>query len=110
VWVIRILIIGTFSLAGERMFGQPGNRVRRSLPQQQPQQNMARNDYRPQQRPATVASTQSAAIHPSLAPASSFKPLPKPTPRTEPSSLHAAEPTYHNLATSQQVEKYELHA
>lgn len=32
VWVIRILIIGTFSIAGERMFSMADTRARRSVP------------------------------------------------------------------------------
>jgi len=108
VWVIRILIIGTFSVAGEHMFGQPDNRVRRSLPQTQ-QQLPARSEYRPISRPSSV-STQVSAIHPSLAPASSFKPQPKPIQHTESSYSRSPEPTYHNLASNQQVEKYEAHA
>ncbi|MCX6065240.1 MAG: hypothetical protein NT121_05735 [Chloroflexi bacterium] len=107
VWVIRILIIGTFSLAGERMFGQVDNRPRRSTPpQQQPVQNTARNDYNRPQRP-TVPATQMASSRPALAPASSFNPQPKPAQRTENSYSHSAEPTYHNLASNQQAEKYE---
>ncbi len=111
VWVIRILIIGTFSLAGERMFGQPDNRTRsgRTISQSQ-QQGAGHGEYRQQQRPPTNATTQAAALHPSLAPAANFKPLPKPVQRTENSLSRSAEPTYHNLASSQQVEKYELHA
>jgi hypothetical protein len=102
------LIIGTFSLAGERMFGQGDNRIRRSVPQAQ-QQIPARSEYRPQSRP-TAVTTQASAIHPSLAPASSFKPQPKPMQNSENSYSRAAEPTYHNLATNQQVEKYEARA
>lgn len=106
VWVIRILIIGTFSLAGERMFGQVDNRQRRSTPPPQQQvQNTARNDYRPQ-RP-TVAGVQMASSRPALAPASSFNPQPKPAQRTENTYSHSAEPTYHNLASNQLAEKYE---
>ena len=101
VWVIRILIIGTFSLAGEHMFGQADARVRRSVPQTQ--QLPARNDYHPQ-RPAV----QPLAARPILAPASSFKPQPKPVQRTENSYARpVAEPTYHNLASNRQAEQYE---
>jgi hypothetical protein len=107
VWVIRILIIGTFSLAGERMFGQPDNRIRRSIPQTQ--QNLpARTEYRTQ-RP-TTPTTQTTVAHPMLAPASSFKPQPKPSyqrPENTPARPAMAEPTYHNLASSRQVEQYE---
>jgi len=104
VWVIRILIIGTFSLAGERMFGMGDGRTRRSF-SQPPQQLPTRNEYRPQ-RPA-VATGQAAASRPILAPASSFKPQPKPFQRPENTYARPAEPTYHNLASSRQVEQYE---
>ncbi len=105
VWVIRILIIGTFSIAGERMFGQ-AERVRRSQPQQQ---LPARNEYHPQHRPVYNAAPQASSSRPILAPASSFKPQPKPYQRPENSYTRpvAAEPTYHNLASARQVEQYE---
>lgn len=106
VWVIRIMIIGTFSLAGERMFGQPDNRSRRTILQSQ-QQSSTRSEYN-NQRPAASA-PQPTAARPNLAPASSsFKPQPKPAQRMEPTSFtRPAEPTYHNLASSQQVQQYE---
>jgi hypothetical protein len=109
VWVIRILIIGTFSLAGERMLGQTDTHSRRSVPQPQVQhQNPVRsnNTYQPQ-RPVTPAA-QPLAARPILAPASSFKPQPKPVvQRTENTYNRPAEPTYHNLASNRQVEQYE---
>ncbi len=112
VWVIRILIIGTFSLAGERFLGQT-ERPRR--PAQQPQQSFQ------QQAPARPASTYQPvrpsnpgvtplAARPALAPASSFKAqAPKPAVnRTEPASFpRTIEPTYHNLASNRQAEEYE---
>lgn len=109
VWVIRILIIGTFSIAGERMFGQPDSRSRRSVPQPQ-QQIPARTEYRPSHRPAVPSVAQTVASRPILAPASSFKPNPKPFQRTENTYSRPAEPTYHNLASNQQAEKYEEHS
>jgi hypothetical protein len=102
VWVIRILIIGTFSLAGERMFGMGDSRTRRPVSQQQ---IPTRTDYRPQ-RP-TVVTTQTVASRPILAPASSFKPQPKPYQRPENTYRPTAEPTYHNLASNRQVEQFE---
>jgi hypothetical protein len=108
VWVIRVMIIGTFSLAGERMFGQPSNRARRVVPQQAQQQIPSRNDYRPQQQRPSTPAAQPLAARPILAPASSFKPQPKPAPRVENNNYaRPAEPTYHNLASSRQVEQYE---
>jgi hypothetical protein len=92
VWVIRILIIGTFSLAGERMFA--GDRARRGYSQQQAAP--AHNNHRPV-RPA-VNSTR-----PVLAPASSFRAQPKPVQRPE-NSYTRGEPTYHNLMSSRPAE------
>lgn len=116
VWVIRILIIGTFSLAGERMFTQADRHVRRMVSdaprtQQQANQNQQR-PYRP------VAPTNSVPSRPVLAPASQFKPQPKPAPsyqgaaqtsapaqvqRPEP-TYSRPEPTYHNLMTARELE------
>jgi hypothetical protein len=106
VWVIRILIIGTFSMAGERILGQTDSPVRRPAVQT-PQQLPVRtnNNYQPQ-RPV-VNAPQNAAARPILAPASSFKPQPKPVQRTENNYARPAEPTYHNLASNQQAEQYE---
>jgi hypothetical protein len=103
VWVIRILIIGTFSIAGERMFAQP---ARRTYSQQQ-QQPTARNDQRPV-RPA-VNSASTNVSRPIIAPASSFRaPSPKPVQRPESpyNRSTAAEPTYHNLMSSRPAENY----
>jgi hypothetical protein len=106
VWVIRILIIGTFSLAGERILGQTDRPIRRQTVQTQ-QQIPARNinNYQPQ-RPA-VAAPQTNAARPILAPASSFKPQPKPVTRSENTYARPVEPTYHNLASNLQAEQCE---
>lgn len=103
VWVIRIMIIGTFSLAGERMFGQPESRPRRSSQPQYP----ARSEYQPQHHPQrpVVSSPQPLAARPILAPASSFKPQPKPVQRPESGFVRPAEPTYHNLASARQADE-----
>ncbi len=98
VWVIRILIIGTFSLAGERMFAS-ADKTRRAYSQQQAVP--ARNDHRPV-RPA-VSTGSTAASRPILAPASSFRPQPKPVQRPE-NSYTRGEPTYHNLMSSRPAE------
>jgi hypothetical protein len=98
VWVIRILIIGTFSLAGERMFANT-DKTRRAYSQQQAVP--ARNE-RPV-RPAV--NTGSTASRPLIAPASSFRAQPKPVQRPE-SSYTRGEPTYHNLMSSRPAENY----
>jgi hypothetical protein len=117
VWVIRILIIGTFSIAGERMFAMP-DKTRRAYSQQQPVPT--RNDYRNPEnaragnpgasrpvRPA-VNTGSTTASRPILAPASSFRaPAPKPVQRPENSyTPRAVEPTYHNLMSSRPAENY----
>lgn len=101
VWVIRILIIGTFSIAGENMFTAT---TRRTYSQQQsvaPRQE--------QQRPVRPAinTNSTNASRPIIAPASSFRaPAPKPVQRPDNSYGRAAEPTYHNLMSSRPAETY----
>jgi hypothetical protein len=95
VWVIRILIIGTFSLAGERMFTQAERYTRRTV-SDSPRPTSLNN-----QRP--IRPTTSTASRPILAPASQFKPQPKPTSyqSQRPDNDYARqEPTYHNLMTT----------
>jgi hypothetical protein len=76
VWVIRILIIGTFSVAGERLFTQDRTRSYRA-PQTNVSQPQRTNNYRPTQTVSTPVN------RPVLAPASSFRPSPKPLTRPE---------------------------
>jgi hypothetical protein len=86
VWLIRVLIIGTFSLAGERLFSQSS---------QQRRSNNT-NTYHPATN--TRKSTSTATLRPASSlsrPASSFNPAPKPA-RSESNYSHQ-EPTYHNL-------------
>ena len=90
VWVIRILIIGTFSVAGERMFAQTS---RRAYSQHQVS---TRND---QQRPVRSAVNTTTSSRPVIAPASSFRPQPKPVQRPD-NRYTRPEPTYHNLMSS----------
>lgn len=79
VWLIRILIIGTFSVAGERLFSQTENyRTNGSYTRpQQPRPNTAPLQAR---KPAS-------------------RPAYKPTPQPE-QSFGRAEPTYHPLSMS----------
>jgi hypothetical protein len=87
VWLIRVLIIGTFSVAGDRLFSQSDQRVRSG------------------ERPSTVRTlgnrlqsnnSPSRAI-PSNA--STFRPAPKPAQQSEP-AFTRQEPTYHPVAMS----------
>ena len=80
VWLIRVLIIGTFSLSGDRLFSQSNRRV-------------SRNNAQPASRPlAGKASLRSAA---SLRrPTNAYRPAPKPAPQ---GNYSRTEPTYQNL-------------
>jgi hypothetical protein len=96
VWLIRVLIIGTFSLAGDRLFSQDSRRARstmRPAPRRQPQTSRATASLRP------------ASSLPR--PANSYtRPAPKPQ-----SSYSRPEPTYQNMSFSgsnQQKDRYEV--
>ncbi len=83
VWLIRVLIIGTFSLAGDRLFSQDGNRPRSTA--------------RPSSRPQTSGATASLRPASSLQrPSTSYsRPAPKPQ-----STYSRPEPTYQNMSFS----------
>jgi len=95
VWLIRVLIIGTFSLAGDRLFSQDNRRVRstaRPSTRRQPQTSRATASLRP-------ASSLSR-------PANSYRPAPKPQ-----SSYSRPEPTYQNMSFvggNKNNERYEV--
>ena len=83
VWLIRVLIIGTFSLAGDRLFSQANRRA----------YNTQRSASRPQTSRAT-ASLRPASSLPR--PANTYsRPAPKPQ-----GNYSRAEPTYHNMSFS----------
>ena len=82
VWLIRVLIIGTFSIAGERLFSQDTRKRPQSVTSQKTPSTQTRN-IRPQ--PFTNRAS------------SSSRPAPK-SARSQPS--FSSEPTYQNLATS----------
>jgi hypothetical protein len=101
VWLIRLLIIGTFSLAGDRLFTtSTQNQSQRSYNNPQPRQS----GYQPQHRPVNQPVNQ-----PVLRPASQinrpvnsnssvgFKPAPKPA-SSQQSSFIPPEPTYHPVS------------
>lgn len=83
VWLIRVLIIGTFSLAGDRLFSQdnrrPGNTAR-PAPRRQPQTSRATASLRPASSLPHPANTYT-------------RPAPKPQ-----GSYSRPEPTYQNMS------------
>lgn len=114
VWLVRVLIIGTFSLAGDRLFTtaqqhQPFQ-TQRAYNAPQPQQQQPRPSYQPSQNrvPTNQPSNQpilrpaSQIARPANVPTaatSTFRPAPKPTP-TQQSSFIPPEPTYHPVSYS----------
>jgi hypothetical protein len=108
VWLVRLLIIGTFSLAGDRLFTTAQQHVPYRTQDQQPQQTQRYNAPQPSyqsQRPINQPVNQ-----PVLRPASqiprpmnnvnagvgTFRPAPKPTPQQ--TSFVPPEPTYHPIS------------
>jgi hypothetical protein len=100
VWLIRVLIIGTFSVAGDRLFSQSDQRVRIQ---------QAQRPYRvpASTPPAPVRSLGSRAQAPRAVSATSsgttgaFRPAPKPVEQPEPApSFSRPEPTYHPVSMS----------
>ncbi len=125
VWLVRVLIIGTFSLAGDRLFTTAEIRSAQSQykPQYQSQQQTQRPYSAPQQpqqpRPSYQTQAQRPAVNqpinqpvnqPVLRPASqinrpvnssasSFRPAPKPaTTTSQQTSFIPPEPTYHPVS------------
>ena len=78
VWLIRVLIIGTFSVAGERLFSQ----------------DTRKKNYTNNRRASTHYNRQ----QPAPRTASPRRPAQKPASRPQPT--FSAEPTYHNLSAS----------
>lgn len=87
VWVIRVLIIGTFSVAGERLFSQAGAYEPRRV---QPQ---AASNLRPLTRPASSFSRPAVTT-------AAYRPAPKAPTQSEPVSYGRPEPTYHSVNAS----------
>jgi len=91
VWLIRVLIIGTFSLAGDRLFSQDSRHSYNSARPQQSQASRATTSLRPASSLPRPANTYS-------------RPAPKPQGNFSP-----AEPTYQNMSFSgrNQNDRYE---
>lgn len=91
VWLIRVLIIGTFSVAGDRLFSQSDRKMSintRSRYQEIPSSTVTRNqNVIPVPTPRTAMST------------NTFRPTPKTTSTSEP-IFSRGEPTYHPTSAS----------
>jgi hypothetical protein len=102
VWLVRVLIIGTFSVAGERLFSLAENHASQPAYRNQPAQSYAQHSYNPAPKPQSQPYQQ-----PYRAPQTnnlgsaqaSFRPAPKPTP-TYNNERSTVEPTYHPVGMS----------
>jgi hypothetical protein len=108
VWLVRLLIIGTFSLAGDRLFTtaqqhQP-YRTQYQQPQQTPRYNAPQTSYQaprpvnqpvnqPVLRPASQIARPTNSVNASV---NNFRPAPKPAPQQ--TSFVPPEPTYHPIS------------
>lgn len=96
VWLSRVLIIGTFSVAGERLFSQADERHRWAT-QAKPRSSTKRTYHR---QPAPANQRVYASPQPA------FRPSPKPKPVARPESIYGGEsiaynppePTYHPVS------------
>lgn len=89
VWLIRVLIIGTFSVAGDRLFTQSEYRLGRSqLPSARAFRSLSSRSALPP-NPSRAAMTNT----------SYHRPAPKPAPQPE-SAYSRPEPTYHPVSMS----------
>ena len=87
VWLIRVLIIGTFSVSGDNLFSTANART----PSQQPRPYQSQAP-----RPLNqVPGLRTASSLPRPSQSQSFRPAPKPS---VPSAYDHAEPTYHNVS------------
>jgi hypothetical protein len=91
VWLIRVLIIGTFSVAGERLFVQSSAR-----PSVAAARNRAVRTIESERLPAAARST----MTPANAAARSFRPAPKTNDLSEVGNYSRPEPTYHPASMS----------
>jgi hypothetical protein len=91
VWLIRVLIIGTFSVAGDRLFSQADVREGQNLAARRPARLFSGNPA-----PSPIPARPSAQSNYSSA---SVRPAPKPTPQQD-LGYSRPEPTYHPVSMS----------
>lgn len=108
VWLIRVLIIGTFSVAGERLFSQPEVSVYDGR-RYQPAPAIPAQRSRPTTNRIPTPRTAPVPLNPANTPVNNpvLKPAPKSSvqqPVEQPSRLeptyHPAEPSYHPISAS----------
>ena len=98
VWLIRVLIIGTISVAGDRLFSQAEMRTARSS-RRSVQTSAPQTNPRPQPKPFGARPNTTVRRSVSAAPSTAYRPAPKPEPAYEPEHGNQ-EPTYHPVSFS----------
>ena len=89
VWLIRVLIIGTFSIAGDNLFSMADGRASSGTPLlPAAQHSPAHHESAPHPADCFLASSPSAS--------NAYTPAPKPAPSAP--AYTPGEPTYHNLS------------
>jgi hypothetical protein len=92
VWLIRVLIIGTISVAGDRLFSQSDIHIRRQRP--------TKKSYTQRRSPVRTLSGRPSTKN-RAANASSIRPAPKPNPSEgNNSGYNRPEPTYHPITAA----------
>lgn len=100
VWLIRVLIIGTFSVAGDRLFSQGEQHVASNTSAQRPVSPTANPSVAPAAPVRSLGgSTTRAPLPHAAASTSAFRPAPKAAPQPEPGA-NKPEPTYHDASFS----------
>lgn len=99
VWLIRVLIIGTFSVAGDRLFSQ-GERHIATLPRQS--LTTITPTFSPNRalNPAKPSIGQNTALPRAASTTSAFRPAPKVSHSAEPVYSSSPEPSYHQPVMS----------
>ena len=95
VWLIRVMIIGTFSVAGDRLFSQRDQKSEAKNRSGYPQEIIPMPSSRTMNRTVIPAPTTHAATS-----ASTFRPAPKVTNSDQVYSTSRTEPTYHQASAS----------
>jgi hypothetical protein len=97
VWLIRVLIIGTFSISGDNLFTMADSRSSyQGRSYQQPNTPRPIMNQNPSLRTASSLPRPTPTVY--APPAPVYHPAPKNVPQPQPSAYNPGEPTYHNLS------------
>ncbi len=97
VWLVRLLLIGTFSLAGDRIFTTAQSYESQYQRPRQYTQPQSRPSYQAQQSNQSALRPASQINHAVNVPSTTFRPAPKPV-SSQQTSFIPPEPTYHPVS------------